>query len=60
MDFAPFFSAYPHPQYNKYSKEKEFKRFILKYDNVVWGRDTDLILPVRALYCNDFDITDDF
>ena len=50
VDFNSFFIKHPHPQYSKYSKPEEFKRFSIESGNVVWGKDWDLIFPIEDLY----------
>ncbi len=50
IDFSSFFAAHSHPQYNKYRKEENFKKFKIENGNLVWGKDWDMIFPVYALY----------
>jgi hypothetical protein len=45
-----FFTAHSHPQYNKYKKPENFKRFKIENGNIVWGKDWDMIFPVYDLY----------
>ena len=45
-----FIHKHPHPQYNKYLEEKNFKKFKLEDGNIVWGKNWDLIFPVELLY----------
>jgi hypothetical protein len=50
VDFGAFFNAHSHPQYNKYRKAENFKRFKIENGNIVWGKDWDMIFPVYDLY----------
>ena len=50
VDFEPFLRKHPHPQYNKYLDPLIFKKFYLNQDNIVWGKNWDLIFPVEQLY----------
>jgi hypothetical protein len=50
VDFWGFFKTHSHPQYNKYKKIENFKKFKIENGNVVWGKDWDLIFPVYDLY----------
>lgn len=50
VDFKAFLSFHSHPQYDKYKKEENFKKFKIENGNVVWGKDWDMIFPVYALY----------
>ena len=50
VDFKHFFNTHSHPQYNKYKKTENFKKFRIQNGNVVWGKDWDLIFPVYNLY----------
>jgi hypothetical protein len=52
VDFEPFLLKNPHPQWNKYLKIQNFKKFKIENGNIVWGRDWDLIFPVTQLYKN--------
>lgn len=56
VDFAPFFAAHHHPQYDKYARPSLFKRFTLWNGNIAWGKNADLILPVAALHANSFSV----
>jgi len=53
VDFEVFFNKHPHPQYNKYLKPINFKKFYLDHGNIVWGKNWDLIFPVEQLYTGD-------
>lgn len=50
VDFGTFLNKHNHPQYNKYKKENNFKKFKIENGNVVWGKDWDMIFPVYDLY----------
>ncbi len=50
VDFGNFFKTHSHPQYNKYKKVENFKKFKIENGNVVWGKGWDLIFPVSDLY----------
>jgi hypothetical protein len=50
VDFSFFLETHSHPQYNRYKKEVNFKRFAIENGNVVWGKDWDMIFPVYELY----------
>ena len=50
IDIGNFIRNHPHPQYNKYLNEDEFKKFMLLDGNIVWGEDWDLIFPLEDLH----------
>ena len=50
VDFAGFLKTHSHPQFNKYKKIANFKKFNIENGNVVWGKDWDMIFPVYDLY----------
>jgi hypothetical protein len=50
VDFEQFLKTHSHPQYNKYKKTENFKRFKIENGNVIWGKDWDMIFPVYDLY----------
>ena len=50
VDFSVFLQIHSHPQYNKYKKPSNFKKFSIENGNVVWGKDWDMIFPVYDLY----------
>jgi len=50
VDFGGFLQSHSHPQFNKYKKEANFKRFKIEHGNIVWGKDWDMIFPVYDLY----------
>lgn len=50
IDVGTFIKQHPHPQYNKYLEEKNFKKFKIDLGNIVWGNNWDLIFPLEQLY----------
>jgi uncharacterized protein DUF2442 len=50
VDFGSFLNTHSHPQYNKYKKQDNFKKFKIENGNIVWGKDWDMIFPVYDLY----------
>ena len=50
IDFESFLQSHSHPQFNKYKKEDNFKRFKIENGNIVWGNNWDMIFPVYDLY----------
>ena len=50
VDFAGFLATHSHPQFNKYKKQANFKRFNIENGNVVWRKDGDMIFPIDDLY----------
>lgn len=50
IDFAGFLQTHSHPQFNKYRKEDNFKKFKIENGNIIWGKDWDMIFPVYDLY----------
>ena len=50
VDLSDFFETHTHPQYNKYKKVENFKKFKIENGNLVWGKDWDMIFPVYDLY----------
>lgn len=50
IDFSTFLETHSHPQFNKYKKEANFKKFKIENGNIVWGKDWDMIFPVYDLY----------
>ena len=50
VDFGVFLNSHSHPQYNKYKKPTQFKKFRIENGNLVWGKDWDMIFPVYDLY----------
>jgi len=52
VDFEQFLQKI-HPQWNKYRKLENFKKFKIESGNIVWGKNWDLIFPVHQLYENE-------
>lgn len=50
IDLEGFFKNHSHPQYNKYKKEENFRKFKIENGNIVWGKNWDMIFPVWDLY----------
>ena len=50
VDVGAFIRKHPHPQYNSYLDEKEFKKFKIECGNIVWGKNWDLIFPIDKLH----------
>lgn len=50
VDFRNYLLSHPHPQYNKYLKTTNFKKFKIDHGNIVWGTNWDLVFPVEDLY----------
>lgn len=50
INVGEYIKRHPHPQYNKYTNPKNFKRFTIENGNVVWGKNWDLIFPIEDLY----------
>lgn len=50
IDVGSFIKNHPHVQWNKYTKESNFKKFKIENGNIVWGKNWDLIFPIGALY----------
>lgn len=50
VDFAPFLTAHPHPQYNRYLEPEYFKGFHIEKGHLVWGKDWDLVFPSEQLH----------
>lgn len=50
VDFGNFLNTHSHPQYNKYKKPENFKKFKIENGNIVWGKNWDMIFPVFDLY----------
>ncbi|HEY4063184.1 MAG TPA: DUF2442 domain-containing protein [Puia sp.] len=50
VDFGNFLNTHSHPQYNKYKKPENFKKFKIENGNIVWGKDWDMIFPLYDLY----------
>lgn len=55
VDFGNFLNTHSHPQYNKYKKTENFRKFKIENGNIVWGKDWDMIFPVYDLYLGKID-----
>ena len=53
VDFSGFLREHPHPQHDKYAIPANFRKFTLRFGNVIWGKNADLCFPVHALYIGD-------
>lgn len=51
VDFGPFLNNSRHPEIRKFIAQREFKKFIVKDGELMWG-DFDLVFPLRDLYEN--------
>jgi hypothetical protein len=50
VDFELFLAHNTHPQWSKYEKIDNFKKFKIENGNVVWVKDWDLIFPINQLH----------
>ena len=50
IDFGKFLYKHSHPQYDKYRDLKKFKQFKIERNNIVWGKNWDLIFDLWDLY----------
>ena len=50
IDFGKFLYTHPHPQYDKYRDLQNFKKFKIERNNIVWGKNWDLIFDLMDLY----------
>lgn len=50
INVGEFILKHPHPQYDKYLNEEEFRKFTIDDGNIVWGEDWDLIFPIEQLH----------
>jgi hypothetical protein len=50
IDFGFFLHKHSHPQYDKYRDLKKFKQFKIERNNIVWGKNWDLIFDLWDLY----------
>ncbi len=50
VNVGDFIRRHPHPQYNKYLDPRKFRQFTIDNDNVVWGKNWDMIFPIEQLY----------
>lgn len=56
IDFSSFFINHPHPQHDKYSKPSNFKKFMTREGNIIWGKHADMEFPIGALYRGDLEL----
>jgi hypothetical protein len=50
VNFESFLKTHRHPQFNKYKKVENFKKFKIENGNIIWGRNWDMIFPLHELY----------
>ena len=51
INVGAFIKAHPHPQYNRYLDEKNFKKFYIDdMGNIAWGKNRDLYFPIDELH----------
>jgi hypothetical protein len=50
IDFGYFLNHHPHPQHNKYKELRNFKKFKIERNNLVWGKNWDLEFDLWNLY----------
>lgn len=51
IDFGSWIRNNPHPQYNKYLNERNFKKFYIDdMGNIAWGKSRDLYFPIDGLH----------
>lgn len=51
IDFGAWIRMNPHPQYNRYLIEKNFKKFYIDdMGNIAWGKNRDLYFPIDELH----------
>lgn len=50
INVGEFILKHPHPQYDKYLNEDEFRKFTIDDGNIVWGEDWDLVFPIEQLH----------
>lgn len=54
VDFSPALEKYAKGFYAKYKKLNNFKKFKIENQNIVWGKDWDLIFPPENVYYSKF------
>jgi hypothetical protein len=52
VNFSPFIKRAAATYLSKYKEIKHFKKFKIEEGNLVWGKDWDLIFPVKQLFDN--------
>lgn len=50
VNIGEYIKKHPHIQYNTYLNENKFKEFKIEMGNIVWGKNCDIIFPVKDLY----------
>jgi hypothetical protein len=50
VDFGNFITENKFPFLTKYKEQKYFKNFKIEEGNIVWGKDWDLIFPIKQIY----------
>ena len=50
VDFHSFLTNHPHPQHNRFINPDKFKSFRIEQGNIVWGKDWDMVFPIKDLY----------
>lgn len=51
IDFGSWIRNNPHPQYNRYLNERNFKKFYIdNMGNIAWGKNRDLYFPIEQLH----------
>ena len=50
IDFGFFLYKHPHPQHDKYKELRNFKKFKIERNNLVWGKNWDLEFDLWNLY----------
>jgi len=51
IDVGSWIATHPHPQYNRYLDEKNFRKFYLDdMGNIAWGKNRDLYFPIDELH----------
>ncbi len=50
VDFSKFITSNNKAALTKYKNSSNFKRFKIENDNIVWGKNWELVFPVHQLY----------
>ena len=50
INFEIFLKTHSHPQFDKYKKLNNFRKFKIERGNIVWGKNWDLIFDLWELY----------
>lgn len=56
VDFSPFLNNTKARYLSKYKKIDNFKSFKIEEGNVVWGKNWDLIFPIKQLFRNSISV----